>query len=324
MPREFTEIGSTDDPFFWSLLEFEKKLYAGTYGYPKGYNYPPWTHLKNFAAGEAVTNFEIFLTKLYCCAENLGYIYRMNTANPTDWTRVHDDAWLWPQDLQAYAGYLYCSFMTSGEARSKIIRSSNGDDWSGDVFNKANQSCNNMGLFLAYLYLVGHDTAGDHSGAWKTTNGTTWNEVGDLCGYYRYWAQAGIIAFRNYLFLCLCKNSETDTRVYRYSGSGAPTQVFQRGSYYSHSCCIFDGHLYYLFGPNMNSGSPGTVYYYLYRTPTGNPGTWELLKTFSATRTYTHGKYRTRGCLGPYANGLYVGIQNKIYRMTESRQAIFI
>ncbi|GAI57845.1 unnamed protein product, partial [marine sediment metagenome] len=66
----FEPIGSTDDWFFWSLIEFNNKLYAGTYeeGACKVYKYPPWTPLKNFG-GEAVIGLKVFKSNLYAAVE---------------------------------------------------------------------------------------------------------------------------------------------------------------------------------------------------------------------------------------------------------------
>ncbi|GAI41721.1 unnamed protein product, partial [marine sediment metagenome] len=79
--------------------------------------------------------------------------------------------------------------------------------------------------------------------------------------------------------------------------------------------CICNGQMYWLFGPHMNQPSSATVYYHLYRTPTGNAGDWEHVKTFSATPKSSHGKYRTKGCVGSLGNDLYVAVQNKVYKM---------
>ncbi|GAI74715.1 unnamed protein product, partial [marine sediment metagenome] len=126
MPEEFTPIGTTTDRFFWSLKSFGGKLYAGTYGTPKAYNYPPWTFLKNFAAGESIPDFEEFKGRLYAASEKKGYIYRMNT--PTDWVVVHRDSYIYALNLAVFGNYLYCLLSKPGPSE-KIIRSSDGVNW---------------------------------------------------------------------------------------------------------------------------------------------------------------------------------------------------
>ena len=314
MSITFTQIGSTDDVFFWELLEFNSKLYAGTYGYPKAYNYPPWTHIKNFDAGESITGMCIFLGKLYATSENLGYIYRMNTADPMDWTRVHDDAWMWVFDPVVFGNYLYCDLATSGTNDHKVLRSSDGDTWN-QVAYWSNMWLGSGVVFNNELYMTGQEYTNNYPWAKKSSNGTIWVDASDLClDFVGAWFGRGVV-FANKLFLGMAFRPDNKAKIYKYDGSTL-TEVFSFSTEaFCHCQCGFNGYLYAIFGPNMNSDSPGSVTYYLYRSPTGESGTWSFIKSFTANRKLSHGKYRALCHLGVFANALYVGIQDKVYRM---------
>lgn len=318
MPREFTEIGS-DDAFFWSSLEFGGKVYFGGYGYPKGYNYPPWTLIKSFAAGESIPRMDIFLGTIFCATENLGKIYKMNPADPTDWTVVHDDDWLWGLGIAACGSYIYAGFKTTGQDQTKTLYSSNGNDWY--LAEQVAASIPELFAFDGKVYELGCTNAGKLYARRGTT--TSWAAVGVLCPDVAGSWRIGQL-FGGYFYVGAGEMSDGKARVYRFDGTTLSGELISQTGYKPHYACVCDGKMYWLFGPHMNQVSSATVYYYLYVTPTGNSGDWEHIKTFAATPILSHGKYRTKGTLSPLGNALYVGVQNKVYRMTEARQAIFI
>ncbi|MBA7627716.1 hypothetical protein ES703_35183 [subsurface metagenome] len=309
---EFTQIGSTGDCAFWSCIPFGDKIYFGTYGYPKGYNYPPWTHLKDFAAGESITGMVIYSNTIYCSTENKGYIYRMNS--PTDWVVVHDGDWPWSCGITALEGKIYAFFWRSGLTETKIMYSSNGRNWSqADRYGM--QVCSIL-PYKGYVYGVGQ---GSNGKTWaRRGTGTSWSNVDALCNFAQGRWGVGQV-FNGYLYLEDSWRSDGKSKIYRWNGSslsGELLSVSAAGADGNHMTCVHNDQLYWLFsGSKMNAGSSATVYYYLYRTATGEPGTWEHVKTFSTNPKSSHGKYRTRGCVGSMGGSLYVGIQNKVYKM---------
>lgn len=314
---EWTLIGTVDDAFVWSMIDFSDKLYIGDYGYPRGYNYPPWTHIKDFGAGESITRFGIFLTKLYCITENLGYIYRMNTADPTDWTVVHDDAYKWGLGMAVLGSYIYGCFNTDGEVDNKIVYSSNGDSWP----QAENWYGGSICVLVAYngkVYAIGRKGTFGTGTYWARRGTTTsWADVGALCSDSVVGDWRSGVVFNDYLYLGMGDRSDGKTKVYRFNGSSLSGELFSISAFKSHYACVFDNKMYWLFGPHMNQPSSAAVNYYLYRTPTGDSGSWEHLKTFSVNPISSHGKYRTKGAVWPLGSKLYVAVQNKVYRMDE-------
>jgi len=309
----FTQIGS-DDACFWSSLAFGGKIYFGGYGYPKGYNYPPWTLIKSFAAGESITRFGIFNSKLYCITENKGYIYRMNTANPTDWVVVHDDGYKYGLGMAVLGSYIYGSFGTSGILNTKIVYSSNGTSWP-QANNWAGGEIVVLVPYTGKVYALGRK--GAFGGKIWARRGTTtsWADVGALCSNTTVGTWRAGVVFNGNLFLGMGDRSDGKTKVYRFDGTNLSGELFSISAFKSHYACVCNGYMYWLFGPHMNQGSSSAVNYYLYRTPTGEPGSWEHLHTFSVNPVSSHGKYRTKGCVGSLGNDLYVAVQNKVYKM---------
>ncbi|GAI04276.1 unnamed protein product, partial [marine sediment metagenome] len=311
---EFTQIGS-DDAFFWSSLAFGGKIYFGGYGYPRGYNYPPWTHIKDFGAGESITRFDIFLDKLYCITENLGYIYRMNTADPTDWTVVHDDTYKWGLGMAVLGSYIYGCFNTDGEVDNKIVYSSNGTSWP----QAENWHGGSICVLVAYngkVYAIGRKGTFGTGKIWARRGTTTsWADVGALCSNSVVGDWRAGLAFGGHLYLGMGDRPDGKAKVYRFDGTNLSGELLSVVAFKPHYACICNGQMYWLFGPHMNQPSSATVYYHLYRTATGNPGDWTHVKTFSANPISSHGKYRTKGCVGSLGNDLYVAVQNKVYKM---------
>jgi len=312
MAVKFTQIGSTGDCAFWSCLPFGSKIYFGTYGYPRAYNYPPWTLVKSFAAGESVPRITSFGGTIYCVTENKGYIYRMNS--PTDWVVVHDDSWEYGLGMASLGSYIYAAFCHRGEDRTKILYSSNGtswpvaDDWNGGE----------IVVLVPYngkVYALGRKGGFLTGKTWaRRGTGTSWADVRALCPNVVGTWRAGVV-FNGYLFLGMGDRSDGKTKVYRFDGTNLSGELFSISAFKSHYTCVCNGYMYWLFGPHMNQGSSSAVNYYLYRTPTGDAGSWEHLKTFSVNPVSSHGKYRTKGCVGCLNNEPYVAVQNKVYKM---------
>ncbi|NVM23259.1 MAG: hypothetical protein HWN68_15930 [Desulfobacterales bacterium] len=315
--REFVKIGTTSDAFFWSLRDWRGKLYAGTYGYPKLYNFPPWTRLKKLGAGESVTGIEEFLGTLFCNTENRGRIYRMNPADPTDWTVVHDDDWPWGIGMAVLGSHIYAGFVRGGLEETKILYSSDGTSWpQADYWFGGELVFWSILTYDGYVYALGSKKSTSKTWARRGIQ-TSWADAPALCNIATgYWDMA-LPFIDGYLYLAMGRRTDGKTKLYRFDGSSLSDELFSLTAYYAVGACIYEGNMWWLFGSHHMNNPPSPTYYYLYRTPTGHPGSWEHLKTFSVTPIYSHGKYRTKGAVWPLGNKLYVAVQNKVYRMDE-------
>jgi len=307
LPEEFTPIGTTTDTFFWSLQSFGGKLWAGTYGTPKAFNFPPWTHLKNFPAGESIPDFAVFKNRLYASSEKKGHIYRMKA--PTDWEIVHDDSWLYCLCLAIFNGYLYCDMTTPHKAYGhsyadhKVIRSSNGTSWSQCAY-WSNKWMGVKAVYKNELYAVGMDYTNDRSYAVRTSNGTTWRKVDALCNVSDGgWMDEAVAVFNNKLFLGMRYTSDKKAKIYKYDGSSL-TKVFETAKGPEPSFLyVFNNEIYCAVGQAWKTGGSS----YLFRSPTGEAGSWKLVQTFS-------GKPNFR-CMAEHNNELYLGVQNTVYKI---------
>lgn len=300
----FTEIGSTTDVFFWALREFNGKLYAGTYKEtpPSVYNYSPWTHLKDFSsAGESLTQLTVFNNELYASTEKTGQIYKMATANPTSWSIVHDDAYIYVLDLIVFGGYLYAQ-LSNAARDTKIIRSANGSSWA-TVASFSGKYLRHFVIYNNELYVMGRVWATGKVWAEKTANGTTWSSVSNLntdtTGQYYYALEKD-----GYLWVPMGERSDNKAKIYKYNGSSL-VEVLSLSYPVFHRSAIFNDKLWFTVGPAWKAAGSSA----LYMSPTGESSTWQHINTWS-------GKSNARA-LATFSNKLYIGISNKVYRMEE-------
>ncbi|MBA7491380.1 hypothetical protein ES702_01925 [subsurface metagenome] len=303
MAQQFIEIGTTPDVFFWALIEFKKKLYAGTYKLtgPKAYSYPPWTYLKTFDAGESIMEFAIFNNELYAATEKKGYIYRMNSEDPTDWERVYDDAYLFVLNIKLFNGYLY-AFICHTDGNSKVVRSSNGDDWS-TVANWSNLFLHDSVIYDNEFYLVGNKNDPHRIWAKKTSNGTTWIDAPELCSdnVDGQWAP-GAVSWRGKMWIGRGEMPSGLAKIYKYDGS-TRAEVFSRTAPQPGAIAIFENKIFATFVTGWKQVQTN----YLYWSPTGETGTWKHIKTWTD-------KADARS-MGNFNKQLYLGIGNSLKRM---------
>jgi len=181
---EFIEIGKTDDWWFWSLQEFEEKLYTGTYQMqgPKIYSYPPWEHLITFKGGESVLGLLPFKENLYAISEDMGdngKIYRMD--NPNKWTIVHIEKGWYPKPYAYFGFYCYVAWTRAG-GDIKILRSANGIDWE-ETKTWKNKGMVSFVIFKRELYILGWQESNKKSWISKTSDGVNWEDVSVLCNH---------------------------------------------------------------------------------------------------------------------------------------------
>lgn len=289
------------------MQSFGGKLWAGTYGTPKAYNYPPWTHLKNFPAGESIPDFAIFKDRLYASSEKKGHIYRMKA--PTNWEIVHDDGWLYCLSLAVFNGYLYCDMTTPHKAYEhsyadhKMMRSSDGTSWSQCAY-WANKWLEANSVYGGKLYAVGMEYVHNRSYAERTSNGTSWSKVDALCNISDGgWMPETVAVFNNKLFLGMRYCSNKKAKIYKYDGSSL-TKVFETAKGVEPSFLyVFNNEIYCAVGQAWKTGGNS----YLFKSSTGESGSWKLVQTFS-------GKPNFR-CMAEHNNELYLGVQNTVYKM---------
>lgn len=316
MSVDFTQIGTTPDWWFWGIAVFGGKLYVGTYDLsghsPTIYNYPSWQGQKTFDPRESVIRLSVFKSELYGAIEGTSWadqeIYKMNTADPTDWDRVLALPYgIVPQCFTAFGDYLYCTCIDINHVVT-IWRSFNGGDW-----EELGQSWNDKGLIssIVYnnqLYILGRVESTGKSWSARSSNGTSWSDVGVLCGRDYSWSRATV--FEGNLFI----GQWYAVSVYKYNGS-ALTKVLQTnvGANGCHSCCVCDGQLYFLFGQAWKASSGNS---FLYRSPTGDLNDWGSGDLYgSPLHTFTD-KQNAR-CIIEYDGDLYLGLDDILYRMDE-------
>lgn len=314
MAETFTPIGTTNDWWFWALKAFKGKLYAGTYemNAPKIYNYPSWTLVKTFGAngtaGESVLRLVEFEGKLYAASECMGdegHTYRMTTADPTIWTSVHHEVGYYPKPLIVFGAYLYAGW-TDSSGNIKILRSTNGIDWS-QCKNWTDKSLISFQIYNNQLYIISRIDSTGKSWAARTSNGVDWNDVSILCGRDYGWSHG--IVFNDKLYL----GQDPGLSIYRYDGTNLD-KVLQvavdiNGSH-DLGGLVFDGKIYFLFDQSWKASSGNT---YLYRSSTGNLNDWGNGDLYgSPFHTFTdkqNGK-----CMAEFDGHLYLGVDGVVYQ----------
>lgn len=315
MAETFTPIGTTTDWWFWSLKPFNGKLYAGTYemNAPKIYNYPAWTLLKTFGAngtaGESVLRLVEFKGEFYCnseCMGDEGHTYKMTTADPTIWTSVHHEVGYYPKPLIVFGDYFYAGW-TDSSHNIKILRSSNGIDWSvcKTWSDKALLS------FLVYnnrLYIVSKTESTGESWASRTSNGVDWADVPILCGRSNCNWSKGLV-FNGKLYL----SQDGGLSIYRYDETNLD-KVLQVNVDVAGSRdlggLVFDGMIYFLFDQSWKASSGNT---YLYRSLTGNLNDWGAADLYGAP-FHTFTDKQNGVCMAEFEGHLYLGIDGVVYQ----------
>lgn len=295
---EFFQRGTTPDRFFWALQGFEEKLYAGTYGTPKIYDYPPWRCLReSLAAGESITDFQVFKEKLYASTEAKGYIY---TKGPLgDWPRVHEDILIYVLNLVEFKDYLY-AYIYDPSQKSKVVRTPDGINWH-TVAEWDGLFIRNFVVFDNELYLFGRRNSDYKVWAKKTSDGTTWRDISNLCGIANgHWNWPTV--FNSKLYIGMANRPDGKSKIYSYDRATLK-EVFSVIAGSPNSAIVFNSSLWFLIGPKWKTA--GTTS--LYTSTSGEAGTWQMIKRF---------ENRSNGrCMGILNNHLFLGIDNIIYEM---------
>lgn len=305
---QFTQIGTTSDWFFWGFQGFEGKAYFGTYQMqgPRIYCHPPWEALLNFPGAESVLGLEPLGNKLYAASEDMGdagRIYRRD--GPSVWTPVHQETSWYPKPFKNFNAYLYSAWTRSSK-EVKILRSSDGVSWDEVAFWQ-NKGIFNFVKHEGELCLLGCFEPSTESWAVKTSDGVNWSDVPALChhSYPSGWA-SGVSVEGNLLLGQIGGKS-----IYKYVND-KKEKVFEipESVYGTHSCCKWNGEIWFLFGQRWKAPSGNS---YLYKSPTGELNSWELVASFDKPIAY---------CIGVSENELYLGIQNTAYKVVSGEKKV--
>ena len=308
---EFIPVGTTRDTMFQSLGDFQGKLYAGTYRRDWGpvaiYSYPPSfgpdEYMGRYSTGESVYKFCELNNRFYAATESKGWIMRLNESK-TDWEIVWQGGnFNLVLNLFRFKGYAYAYVIDYRQPHpdlydGKIIRSSDGINWSnvwiaGDKFLPKFAEYNNE------LYALGGHQNGK---VWakKTSDGITWRDVSSLSGLFGGRWDC-VVTGKGKMWVV--RRIDHERKLYSYSDP-ALTEVFSLSDAPPRSeITIFNTSFWLLLGPNGWSDADNGL---LYTSPSGEVGTWRLVKNFGNN---------SGRCMYGFEGHLYLGIQKTLYKM---------
>lgn len=173
-PMAFTPIGTTSDAGFFSLREYEGKLFAGTYGTPRSYTWDGsvWKEVTGdlWTAGESLFDMTPFSVdgKLYGTTESSGKVFRFEG---TGWKQVFDtgDAYVNGYSIVEFKGYLFTGFRDFPNTGFRIVRSPDGVNWS-TVWMSSSFSEGRFVVYNGHLYVLGVRYGVDRGEAYRTSD----------------------------------------------------------------------------------------------------------------------------------------------------------
>ncbi len=322
---EFVPVGTTTDTMFQSLGGFQGKLYAGTYRRDWGpvaiYSYPPPfgpnDYMGRYDTGESIYKFLEFNNRFYAATESKGWIMRLNLAK-TDWEIVYNGGrFNLILNIFRFKGYAYAYAIDYRQPDpdlydGKIVRSSDGINWS-DVWIAGDKFLPNFVEYENELYALGGHQNGK---VWakKTSDGTNWSDVSSLSGLFGGSWNCVVVGKGK---MWVVRRVDHERKLYSYP---ALTEVFSLSNAPPRSEIIMlKDSFYLLLGPNGWSDPDNGL---LYTSPSGEIGTWQLVKNFGN---------KSGRCMYGFEGNLYLGIQKTLYKMaivepdlTKLRKAIKI
>jgi len=304
--------GGLNQTMFQCLGSFGGNLYAGCYSRIGAdiaiYKYPPVfeedDYMGLYDLGESVYVFAEFKGRYYAATESTSKILRLNIAKD-DWDVVHNTGdYNLVLALCVFGDYLYAYVIDFSEGiyDGKIIRTSNGTDWT-DAWIAGDKFLPDFVVYDSKIYAFGRHENGK---VWAKRSPTgapaSWSDVGNLCNLYGdQWQE--VILFESNLYIT--RRTGTTTKIYSYNGSSL-TEVFSLSNAPPRSEFItFDSRIWLLLSPNGWSDPDPSK---LYASSSGAIDTWELVKTWTG---------KSGRCMGVYDSKLYLGIQKTLYRMDE-------
>ncbi|MFH1375870.1 MAG: hypothetical protein ABIH35_04350, partial [Patescibacteria group bacterium] len=267
-------IGTTGDPGFFSLKKWNNKLYAGTYGSGKIYSYPSWQLRADLNAGESAYKMLEYKGYLYVNTENNGRLFR--TSDGTNFEQVHNSGTL-GFGLEEYNNYLYSTHTKINE-EAKLYRSDIGTGWQEISWpEKAKKDVRELIEYKGILYGLGFNYDNEYGGFYKSSDGTswTWHNVQKNVRFIK-----GHV-WNNFLWISGSPYKNGDRKppasVYRWDGTNL-VKVFENNNHNIGTDIIdYNGYLYFVDMVNWRATSGKAS---LYRSPTGESGTWQEICSF--------------------------------------------
>ena len=309
-------VATTGDPGFFSLKSYQNVLFAGTYGTGKVYSSANGFAgpVANLNVGESVYVMREFGGYLYANTENRGEIWRSRFGN--NWDRVFPgEHTAIGTGLVEHGGFLYACYTTLNNRAGRIYRSRSGNPGTWQhVFGNSRQGTDvtlrELIVFQNTIYCLSYDYDSGIGGFYTSTDGRTWtwrarqelrNKRPIKAHVYRGALWISTSPFTN--------RRVPPSGVYRFDGRRL-TMAFEDASRSVGTDLVdFGGDLYFCNDVNWRATSGRAA---LFRSPSGDPGTWTLVTTFDEAEAMD---------LEVHGGHLYIatrqqGGHGKVYRMS--------
>ncbi|GEM_PF-4041308 len=311
-PNSFTPVGTTPDPGFFSLEEFNGKLFAGTYGRPRSYEWDGTTFTEHTGgqlrtAGESLFDMVKFSAdgKLYGTTENSGKVFRFNPAI-NGWELVYQapsGGWNNAYSIVEYKGSLFTGFNNFPDSTKTLVVRYDGSNWTTrqiDGFNTPR-----FGVFNNDLYMVGMESGRNRAQARKISDpsDTSWPVAFTMPGIFT----GHPYVFKGELYVGMENAPRRAGTLYRWNGTRAEA-VFTPSD--NQAAIVFElkefqNALYLLSGVEWRASSGNAQ---LYKSPDGI--NWTKVTQFAEPEGWA---------LQTYNGDLYVGTRKnsgggKVYK----------
>ena len=307
-------IGTNDygDGFF-TLAEFNGKLYAGLFGYGLEnvsmlYSYPAWQITSPGLTGisESVCAMQEFNGMLYANTESSGDIFRSHDGS--NWTRVSDGRnGSIGCGMTVFDGRLYAiNYRNSDSSHGLIMRSPDGANWS-TVYDSGSASMY-LREIIAYgdkIYAFAILEDSNSGRMFSSVNGADWDIVEVPNRYFRGHVWNG------YLWLGSVRDagSSGEVAVWRYDGSTFTRAVSGDRKYFTNIKDL-DGHL---FASTSNGWKTDPGPSSLWVSPDGMTQ-WRQICEFDRTAVWSMAVVDSTLYLGTWQ----YGSNGRVYRVVRS------
>ncbi|MBU4026557.1 hypothetical protein KKC83_03390, partial [Patescibacteria group bacterium] len=309
-------IGTTDHTGFFSLGEFNGKLYAGTYQLSKDsklYSYPPWAHVASVKTGESIYDIQEYKGYIYLNTENHGRIFR--SSDGKSFTKVFEDtqaSYVLGFSLAEFNGNLYATTQTMPEygGKLKIWKTSNGTNWSQASLpiDTTKYWVQNLVEYKDKLYAFIHDRDNANDvGYFVTSDGNSWSWVDLESGAGNVGLKGGVVWNDNIWILGEDVINESFYKVFKFNGTNIVEMYRYDGRPYATDIVVFNEILYLSDSVSWNATTGNAS---LYKSSDGS--NWEKVYDFPEPETMAMQVYN--GAL--YITTKHRGEEGKVYKYT--------
>jgi len=221
-------FGDSNNGRISTMVVFDGKLYAGTdktgtLGTEmwRTSNGTSWSQVNTDGFGDvwngSIDKAVVFNNKLYILVYYSGLASHTevwSTSNGTTWSQVGSDGLGYSEGrsttLAVFDGYLYAGLDEPSSSGAKMLRSKDGVTWqqvnSNGFGDSTNDGIGDMVVFDSELYVSTNKWDGSSYGSgveiWRTSNGTTWTQVGgDGLGVYGLAFTTSMVVFDSHLVI---------------------------------------------------------------------------------------------------------------------------